>query len=64
MGVFSKLKLVKQHKNNNNNKVEEIEGYNDAKIVIDPGKAFCQRVNFVMRMKRRMKELLSRKEKK
>ena len=32
-------------------------------VVIDPGRAFCQRIKFVMRMKRRMRDFKSRKEK-
>ena len=33
----------------------------EAKIVIDPGKALAQRIKFVMRLKRRMKEFKARK---
>ena len=32
-------------------------------VVIDPGRAFCQRIKFVMRMKRRMRDFKSRKDK-
>ena len=39
-------------------KFEENE---EPRIVIDPAKAFCQRMKFVMRMKRRMKEFKARK---
>ena len=34
----------------------------EAKIVIDPAKAFCQRMKFVVRMKKRMKEFKARKD--
>ena len=36
---------------------------NHSQVVIDPGRAFCQRIKFVMRMKRRMRDFKSRKEK-
>ena len=36
---------------------------NHSQVVIDPGRAFCQRIKFVMRMKRRMRDFKSRKDK-
>lgn len=42
--------------------IEETLEENDAKIVIDPAKAFCQRMKFVVRLKKRMKEFKARKE--
>ena len=32
------------------------------KIVIDQGKAFCQRIKFVMRLKRRMRDFKNKKD--
>ena len=45
-----------------------VAGYEDLhsdhpQVVIDPGRAFCQRIKFVMRMKRRMRDFKSRKDK-
>ena len=31
-------------------------------IVIDPAKAFCQRMKFIVRMKKRMKEFKTKKD--
>ena len=41
----------------------EIEETNVPKVVINPGKAFYQRIKFVMRLKRRMKDFKTKKEK-
>jgi len=42
---------------------EEVEDNDEInpKIVIDPAKAFCQRMKFVVRLKKRMKEFKARK---
>ena len=32
------------------------------KIVIDPAKAFCQRMKFIIRMKKRMKQFKAKKD--
>ena len=53
LGVFIKRR----------NTIEEVPSEEaEPKIVIDPAKAFCQRVKFVMRLKKRMKEFKTKKE--
>ena len=52
LGVFIKRR----------NTIEEPSEEAEPKIVIDPAKAFCQRVKFVMRLKKRMKEFKTKKE--
>ncbi len=52
--VFKKMTAGEDESENNDD--------SDPKIVIDPAKAFCQRVKFVMRLKRRMKEFKAKKE--
>jgi hypothetical protein len=39
--------------------IKEDEG---PKIVIDPAKAFCQRMKFIIRMKKRMKQFKAKKD--
>ena len=45
----------------NTEKTATIEHELDPQVIIDPGKAFCQRVKFVMRLKRRMKDFKLKK---
>ena len=42
-------------------KVNELSINEEAKIVIDPGKAFCQMVKFKMRFQRKVKRFRERK---
>ena len=39
-----------------------LEESQEPQIVIDPAKAFCQRMKFVIRMKKRMKEFKAKKD--
>jgi len=53
MFVFKFLKKKKCHQ------IIKDEG---PKIVIDPAKAFCQRMKFIVRMKKRMKQFKAKKD--
>jgi len=41
---------------------KEIKEDEGPKIVIDPAKAFCQRMKFIIRMKKRMKQFKAKKD--
>jgi len=43
-------------------KMETEEISKGPKIVIDPAKAFCQRMKFIIRMKKRMKQFKAKKD--
>jgi len=51
--------LVFKSQQKENYPIKEDEG---PKIVIDPAKAFCQRMKFIIRMKKRMKQFKAKKD--
>ena len=52
----------KKQKSSENETLDPLIEENGPKIVIDPAKAFCQRMKFVVRLKKRMREFKSRKD--
>lgn len=55
--VFMKYYVNGREKEPINDDIDE-----KPKIVIDQGKAFCQRIKFVMRLKRRMRDFKDKKD--